>query len=574
MSVSAEQTTEPEHVPLTPVVSHRYALRPRHLVVAALFGLLFLYLNYLPLWHTDLWSHVSYGEWILDHQSLPAEDPFVPLATGMRVVDSAWLSQVIFASIDRWGGAAWLSNAFALIVFATYVVWARIYYLLSNRWSVMILGLLVVLGVGWSRLSTIRPEIFGVLCFALLCWLLVRSETPADESGGRSRWLLWLGVPVIFVLWANLHGSFLCGLAFLGAYAVGQIIEAAWRTRSMRGVLADPLVRRYVVLTELALLATFINPYGLDLLIYSVSFARNENLRDVQEWTPLVILGVGGREFALSLVGLLIVWRHSRRTIRPYEICLLLVFAAAAIAQIRMLSWYAAVYTLVIVPHLADIFARIRPVHVAQETSHDADAAASSSGWKYTLCGALIVWITFVLSGLSQPILGNEPRAAEKLYGEHTPRGASQYLRENPPSGQLWNPQWWGDWLTYDGPEGLQPYVTTMLHLLPREAWRGYIQVYHAQPGWGELLNRYDVSTVVVDKERQVILAPVMRQDENWVLKYEDDQALVFERAPKPTQNATEEPEATPQARHDASSTQPMLAGVASPAPLPPRDEP
>ena len=409
MSVSTEQSTEPEHVPLTPVVNHRYALRPRHLVGLALFGFLLLYLNYLPLWHTDLWSHVSYGQWILDHRALPDKEPFLPLATGMPVVDSAWLSQVLFAWIDRAGGAAWLSNAFALTVLLGYLIWARTYYLLSDRWSVMILGVVLSLGVGWSRLSTIRPEIFGGLCFALVCWLIVRSERQEENAERHStNWSLWLGIPTIFVLWTNLHGSFLCGIALLGCFALGEIIQVAWQRRSLREVFADRRVRRYGLLTELALLATFINPYGVDLLIYSVSFARNDNLRDVLEWTPLVILGIGGREFAFSLVALLFVWRHSRRAIHPREICLLGVFSLAAIAQIRMLSWYAPVFALVVVPHLADILQRWRPL---SHTDHSTQpAAASSSGWKYTLCGAL--WIAFVLSGISQPA-GQHPRTTK-----------------------------------------------------------------------------------------------------------------------------------------------------------------
>lgn len=542
MSVASSDRRESEQrVPLTPLISSRHALSARHVVLCAWFGFLFLFLNYLPLWHTDLWSHVAYGQWILEHGRLPAEDPFMPLAAGMQVVDSAWLSQVLFAWIEGWGGAAWLSNVFALVVLATYLILARVFYLQSHRVSVALLGSFVALAVGWSRLSTIRPEIFGTLCFALLCWLLIRCRADEDhEAPATDRiagiWPLWLAVPALFILWANLHGSFFCGLALLGAFTLGRALEVGWQSRSLRAVLLDRPARRLLLLSELALLATLINPYGLDLLIYSLVFVGNANLRDVLEWTPLVILGVGGREFALSLVLLLVVWRHSRRTIRPREVILLAIFATAAVTQIRMLSWYAPIFALVVVPHLGDIVQRLWPFRedhkISPATSQPAPGVASTA-WRYSLCCVLILWISFALSGLSQPILGGAPREPERLYGRYTPRGVTEFLRENPPQGQIWNPQWWGDWLAWDGPPGLQPFVTTMLHLTPREVWRGYMQIHNAQGGWGELLNRYRVTTIVVDKERQPLLAPALRQSDGWILRYEDDLALVFERAPR-----------------------------------------
>ena len=88
-----------------------------------------------------------------------------------------------------------------------------------------------------------------------------------------------------------------------------------------------------------------------------------------------------------------------------------------------------------------------------------------------------------------------------------------------------------------------------MIHLLPREVWRGYNQIYYAQPGWGEQLNRYRISTIVVDKEHQAVLGPVLRQDRAWVLKYEDELTLIFERAPKSAAAPASETEPAPQAR-------------------------
>ena len=92
-------------------LSDRFAIELRHLLVVAGFGLCFLYFNYIPLYCSDLWGHVSYGHWILEHRELPTEDPYVRLAEGVPIVATAWLSQVLFAVIERAGGVEGLREA-------------------------------------------------------------------------------------------------------------------------------------------------------------------------------------------------------------------------------------------------------------------------------------------------------------------------------------------------------------------------------------------------------------------------------------------------------------------------------
>src|SRR5438309_1271090 len=103
-------------VPLTPLLSQRFALTLGQLAMCGLFVLFLLYLSYIPLFHSDIWGHVEYGRWILEHHALPAEDPFLPLAEGMRVVDNAWLSQVVLAWVEMHLGTDGLCSLFGLVV--------------------------------------------------------------------------------------------------------------------------------------------------------------------------------------------------------------------------------------------------------------------------------------------------------------------------------------------------------------------------------------------------------------------------------------------------------------------------
>lgn len=525
--------TEPTLVPL---LDKKYALGVQHLLFCALFAGLFLVLSWSPLRVTDLWGHVIHGDWIIQHRALPALDPMYPLSHGMRIVDSAWLSQVIFAWVNAGQGPEGLSTLYAGTMIGMMLVLARGFYLQANRSMALTLaGLVAVMVIGWSRLFTIRPENFSALAFAVLLWLVARVETRSTTDG-RDR-LLWLSVPLLFAAWANLHGSFSCGLAVLVCLAVGNCCEAAWRGGGLRAALADRATRQWIWLTELALLATLINPYGIDLWIETVQFARNENLRDVVEWFALEFTAPSGLGFSLSLIIMMLVLRHGRKPMPVSHGLMLLVFGIAAATRIRMVGWYAPLAVWVMMPQLAEIVSRWRNADARSAALNDEPhALPPGRSWKYTLVSVLLIWCGFALSAASRPLLGGDARTAEQLFDPATPIKLTQFLKENPPQTQIYNPQWWGDWLVYRGPAGLQPMTTSNIHLAPRSVWLDYQRISQVQPGWQEVLERYRAETLVVDKAAQGGLATVLRRSPNFKIVYEDEQGAVFQRAePSPS---------------------------------------
>ena len=492
-------------------------------------------------------GHVLYGNWVLDHKSLPTEDPFVSLTAGMRLIDSAWLSQVVFAQLERWGGPEALSAAFTLTSLFYFAMLSRTCFLQSRRMTVAGAGLLIALLVGFSRLTTIRPENFGAAMFVLLLWLLVRHrlmsrhralEDSADFALPQlAAWRLYVGVFIIMVLWANFHGSFICGLALLGCLLAGQLIEAGWRqwmrNEPMAAVLQDGDVRRRLIVFEVGLAATLVNPYGLDLLINSLGFSHNEILNDILEWQPLQLMGIGGREFLLSWVVVTIVLRHSRQRVPVGEALVFGVFALLAAMRLRMIGWYAAIVAVFLAPHLADIWSRFaKPIErepLVKERVNPLELTPERS-WTYSLIALLMIWITFALSPLGRPVVGDETRGPEQIYTQRTPLAAAKYLREHPPETRVFNPQWWGDWLVWDGPPGLEPFVTTNMHLIPPKVWQDYRRIMTVD-GWERAMSRYRMESAVLDKERQERLVRAMRKSSSWKVVFEDDQAVILTRS-------------------------------------------
>ena len=118
-----------------------------------------------------------------------------------------------------------------------------------------------------------RPQDLSYFFFALLLLLLTLGRR-------RHSWLV--GIPVLLLLWANIHGSFLLGLGVLA-------LELVWSYMPpVRGRLAvyAPLPRKVAALTlGCSFIATLVNPHGPALISYAVKVSTSSQLGAfIAEW--------------------------------------------------------------------------------------------------------------------------------------------------------------------------------------------------------------------------------------------------------------------------------------------------
>lgn len=357
----------------------------------------------------------------------------------------------------------------------------------------------------------------------------MRGERGEGHTIGP-RWLPYVLMPALFALWANLHGSFIVGFAVLGSYAAGRAIEVLWETRSLSVLLRDLRFRRWVILGELAVLGTIANPYGADLLLNTVLFPSNPNLKDIMEWFPLEMVSLEGIPMGLSWVLLIVILRHSRARVSASDVLVLAVFALAVCLRVRMISWYATTLVVVLAPHFADIAARLEASDAAAAWRSRMEPLLRRS-FRLTLCAGLLVWVTFAFSPISRPVLGGKPRTNDRLYSKDTPHGVTAWLREHPQPGMIANPQWWGDWIVWDGPPDVEVMMTTnAVHVAPARAWKDYLSISAGEPGLERKLNKYRVNTIIVCKALQPNLEKSVRSLAGWNVAYEDDVGVVAVR--------------------------------------------
>lgn len=496
---------------------------------------LWVFFNYQPVWHTDVWGHLKYGQEIVSRGGIPETEPFLPLAQGIPFRDTAWLSQVLTYELYSIAGVTSLRFIHALLLTIAAVALLIRFRSRTDSYAIPLIGLAISLAIVWKSLFIVRPQLAGWTCFVVIFSLLTARRW--------NRWN-WVLIPGLFALWANLHGSFPVGLGLLGMLWLGRAIDVCWRTGKLSSLWRDQKASRLFVLTELAVVAALLNPYGVGIYPAIESISSNLNVRDLIEWDPITLRMTHGKGFAIATLLLLLVYRWSPRRVSFAEPLLLCGFGLAALWAVRMMVWWAPLAAWFLVLHGSALMNRWERRKAAQaESDEEQDDSPIRTGMN-TVIVIGICWIAFAITPFGATVLHGYPQDNEefaKLFKNNvssdTPVDLTRYLAAHPPEGLVFNTYEWGDYLLWAGPEDLQVYTNSHAHLLPREIWNDYFTISRMASGWDDKLARYGVNTVVIDKKYHERFLEGMKRDPEWKLDYEDPLGAIFlRRHPIPNQ--------------------------------------
>lgn len=238
---------------------------------AALTGLIvYLELLFAPqiLNDGDTYWHIRAGEWMLAHGQVLHVDVFTYTYAGRHWQTHEWLAEVVMALAYRlggWGGVMALTAGCAAVAGAVVAGYLR-------RWLTPLpLTLGLVLGLACLAPGLLaRPHVFA---FPLLAAWTVGLLRARDAHRAPSLWLLPL-----MVIWANVHGSFVLGLALIGPFALEALIEARERPW--------PTIRAWGLFGLAALAASVITPHGVSGLIFPFELMSLSTMPSIDEWRP------------------------------------------------------------------------------------------------------------------------------------------------------------------------------------------------------------------------------------------------------------------------------------------------
>ncbi len=455
----------------------------------------------------DLAYQIRAGGEILDARAIPSVDTWTVTAAGMPWLDQQWGAQLLLALVYRaasWTGLALLRAALVGLTCGLLLALVR---RRAPRLGAMGATLLVLAAFTvMANALALRPQLFAIPLFVLTLLLL------ADREAHPRR--LW-AIPLVTVLWANLHGSFPLVLVLLALALVADLVDR----RSPRLVGA-------VTLASVA--ATLVNPIGLDVWRYVVNVATNPAISSrVSEWRPLSPLEPAGLLLYASVLAVVVLLASRARrggagSLAWPGLLTLLVFGALAAVTGRGLAWWPPVALFVVAPLAAEL-----PVlRIASSTR-----PSPLNAWVMVLLaiagvGLLPAWRPLGAAGVPLGTLSYAPQGiAAALRPAVLDRVSITAICGGPSSTQIWVPQGWGSWFELARPE-YRYEVDSRIELFPAYVWNDYDAIEG-----GDLTLACDRGyTWIVTLPTDTALQHAIIATGQWVVVYQDAEGTLWAR--------------------------------------------
>ena len=453
-----------------------------------------------PVADWDIWWHLRIGQWISEHGWVTQTDPCSTYGADKTWVAYSWLFEVLVFQLYQVLG---LGGVLLCRVVLALAVVAGCHRLVARREPRFLVATLLtgVAALAISPLMSERPWLFTILFSTLTL------EVVLDLRQGRRGLLFWL-LPLLYVLWANLHIQFVYGFLLLGIGCAAPIVDRLLKrpTAGNADTAGSACWWRLVGLTAVCVLATLVNPYHVRLYGVVLEYATQPGpFRVVNELMAMTFrLGWDWLALGLTLATAFALGRKAR--LSSFDV---LLFAVSAMLCFRARRdiWLIVLSALTILPTVLPRRSALRQVVLGQLGR--AAVALAVAGL------AVLFWRG---QGLT------EERLRQEEANDFPARACAEVQRRGY-SGRLYNHFNWGGYLIWRLPQlPVSIDGRTNLHGEERidlslRTWRGIL-------GWHDDPELAAAQVVLIDADSA--LASLLRLDRRYELIYEDEQAAIF----------------------------------------------
>ena len=457
----------------------------------------------------DTGYHIRAGEFIIQNWTIPERDIFSFRSPPIPWTAHEWLSEIIMAIVHSASGLTGTVIFFSFIIATTYFLLFR---MLRQESLDVLLGVLIVCFAAVSSMLhwLARPHIFSLALTVIWYHLL-------NEFQYRQKNRLFL-LPLLILIWVNLHAGFILGIFLLGIYVVGNLV--AWITN--REPNAEHFLQNaksLLLIMIVCILVSMINPQGYRILLFPFELTSDRFLMDhVQEYlSPDFHQPLPFKYLLLLLIAILAL---SRSTLNWIELFLILTFTYMALYSVRYIPLFVIIASPVLI-RLIDQMKLGLPTKVSkfldERSVRLSQIEGRTSGYSWS-----IVALSAVVS------LGAAGSYQYKFSEEFYPVSAVQFLMKENIVGNTFTHDAFGDYLIYAAWPQRRVFIDGRADMYGADRMKEYLTLAHAVPGWKEIIDKYAFSSILFDTHSP--LASALTDDINWHLVHSDPVASIFLR--------------------------------------------
>ncbi len=478
----------------------------------------------------DTGWHIRTGEWILANHRVPTEDMFSYTKPGQPWFAWEWLWDILFAWLHQKAGlAAVVLASIAIICLTT----AFLYQVVRRRCSNPIIAIAVTIAAcaGSSLHWLARPHLFTMLFLVIFLAILDRVEHEQ-----RFELLRWL--PILSILWTNLHGGFLLGILILLSYIGGEV-AAAILTPSAE-VRGNALHRaKLYAFTALGCgLASLVNPYGWGLHRHLYEYLTDPfQFKFITEFFSFNFHHpMANWVEAVLWASIIVSVRYAARG-RYQPLCLVAGMSHIALFSARNIPLFMIAVSPIVASGLEELVQLLSEAPVVNWLKR---GVANFQEIASEVAAIDVHWRLYPLSIFSILVLGllfaGAPEDSKKLKAEYDPKRypakAIEMILANQVGDRIFTDDEWGDYLIYRMYPRRRVFVDGRSDFYGGTFDEKFIDALNVKYGWEEYLQQYKVDTILLSTTSP--LAGAIKESRNWKPIYDDTIAIVF----RPTNRA------------------------------------
>lgn len=453
---------------------------------------------------------VRIGEYILKTSSVPKYDIFSFSPPSDKWIHTSWLSDVVTYLLHRTFGLTGIVIFYALMISIAYYLLFKI--IREYGVNIIFTTLIVLLVTLASALHWYaRPHIFSWILILLFYYIL-------DCFWYKQKDYLYI-LPLIMLLWVNLHGSFALGFVLIAIYLLGSLISI-WHQPDKEQCMRKA---KLLGLTSIAcILVSLINPCSYHVLFFPFKLVSDKLIMDniVEFLSPDFHKGtMMGFEFLLLLT--IAILAISRNRLNFTEVILTLIFTHMALYSARYIPLFCIITAPILAKHAESIL-RESNGRIANFIKNRADSIAatdaSSRGYVW-----IFVALFLVVAGVHNGIV--EYRFDEK----RKPVAAVEFLKKESLKGNMFNNDEFGKYIIYSIFPEYKVFIDDRIGT-PYDVGRlkEYLKVIYFEPGWERVIEKYNINWIIFNTNSA--LSRFLLEKKEWKLIYSEEVASIFVR--------------------------------------------
>ena len=443
---------------------------------------------------TDLWAHLTCGEYLFRHGAILKTHFFNCSWPDFPYVNHSWLFQAVIYLVDRISGESGLLALQVLLVVAAFYLLLRTLRLYTG--SLTIISLVLSLGIlASAHRFSLRPQHFTYVFFAFFLFSLHQYQR---QNTVYARFL-----PLLMMVWANMHAESLWGMIVPGAFLAAEYLKTKGR-----GQVDSSALKKLTLIYGLIFAAALINPFTYRTVFWPL-FVMNEQFAGVEEILPptsmqyLFFWVYFGLFLSSSLLNF--------RKIDPTWALISLLFVVVAWTANRGIPHFVFASAPLIVSNLQALTERA----ALRFGPHP----FLNNGMKIALLAALVALMVSVVTS---------PLYLRKFDNVPYPERALDFLKTEGISGNVFNEHAWGGYIIRYSYPALRPYIDG--RFFHQRFYDEYYPTLSGQLGWDRVLSKYNISIAILrySPTGRPRLNDRLFADLRWRLVYWDDVALVY----------------------------------------------